>query len=100
MIHHLVAIEKLMAQASRRVELNNAQSFRARISLADTVEAKAAELISHSQHRIDELVRELKLARGRLQAIHDDIGHDLVPLTDSLTAAMSRIDSVLGRVVA
>lgn len=100
MINHLVAIEKLMAEAYRRVELNNEQPFRDRITIAETVEARAAELISHSQHRIDELVEELRRARGRLEVIRDDIEHGLIPLTESLEAAMARIDRVLGKVVA
>jgi hypothetical protein len=41
------AIEQLIEAGTHRVEMNNAQPFRDNITLADTLEAKAAELISH-----------------------------------------------------
>lgn len=41
------AIEQLIAAGTHRVEMNNAQPFRANITLGDTLEAQAAELISH-----------------------------------------------------
>ena len=100
MINHLVAIERLMEQASHRVELNNNQPFRDRITVAETVEARAAELISHSQHRLDELVEELRRARGRLEVIRDDIRAGVTPIAESIDAAVARIDRVLGKVVA
>lgn len=100
MIGPYVAIEKLISQASRRVEINNDQPHRAKITILDTLEARAAELISHDQHTIGELSSELRMARARFEVIRDDIRGGLVPVADSIDLAIARIDSALGKAVA
>lgn len=59
MIDPFVAIEKLVEQAQVRIDLHNAQPFNRdkQITLADTIEGQACELISH-------LVRELEKANA------------------------------------
>lgn len=50
------AIELLIAAGVARVDLNNEQPHRPRINLAMTIEAQAAELISHLERRERDLV--------------------------------------------
>lgn len=62
------AIERLTEAGVHRVEMRNAQPFTTDIVLADTDEAKAAELISHYQRRVQDLLetnnRYLERARA------------------------------------
>ena len=50
------AIEQLVAVGVDRVSLNNEQPFKTKISFAETIEGRAAELISHQMRRIQELL--------------------------------------------
>lgn len=47
MIDPFDAIESLVAQAQRRVDFNNDQPFRKKVTIAETLEAQTAELLSH-----------------------------------------------------
>lgn len=47
MIDPFDAIESLVAQAQRRVDFNNEQPHRKKVTIAETLEAKTAELLSH-----------------------------------------------------
>lgn len=51
------AIAELMDLARRRVEINNLQPFRADIAVAETTEARAAELLSHYMVRVIDLLQ-------------------------------------------
>lgn len=67
MMNPFDAMEQLMAAGARAVEMNNEQPHRDPIALADTLEAKAAELISHYQRRVQDLLEanDRYLARAR-----------------------------------
>lgn len=72
MLNPFEAIALLIEAGCRRVELHNEQPHRHRdMALSETVEAQAAELISHYQRRVQELLeangRYLERARS-LQA--------------------------------
>ena len=67
MLNPFEAIDLLMEAGCRKVELNNDQPHKTPITLADTLEARAAELISHYQRREKDLIEanDRYLARAR-----------------------------------
>ncbi len=82
------AIEQLVAAGVHKVDLNNDQPHCPKISLADTLEARAAELISHYQRRTQELLeandRYLERARRAEQTVAQ-----MAPLNNKLPQHLS-----------
>lgn len=100
MITPSVAIEHLIAAGVARVDLHNAQPFRtSKMTLADTVEARSAELISHFMRREQELLAANSAYLERARVAEPGLAmlsNPAVPLTPrafrSMLATMINID--------